>query len=115
MCNQTAIAATMLGVCEAIAYAQKAGLDPATVLQSISSGAAGSWSLSNLAPRILAGNFAPGFYVKHFIKDMTIAAESARAMGLDTPGLDLAKSMYETLQTQGGGDDGTQALFKLYG
>jgi len=115
MCNQTAIAATMLGVCEAIAYAQKAGLDPATVLQSISSGAAGSWSLSNLAPRILAGNFAPGFYVKHFIKDMTIAAESARSMGLDTPGLDLAKSLYETLQTQGGGDDGTQALFKLYG
>jgi len=114
MCNQTVIASTMLGVCEAIAYAQKAGLDPATVLQSISSGAAGSWSLANLAPRILAGDFAPGFYVKHFIKDMTIAAESARAMGLDTPGLDLAKSLYETLQAQGGGDDGTQALFKLY-
>jgi len=114
MCNQTVIASTMLGVCEAIAYAQKAGLDPATVLQSISSGAAGSWSLANLAPRILAGDFAPGFYVKHFIKDMTIAAESARDMGLDTPGLDLAKSLYETLQAQGGGDDGTQALFKLY-
>ena len=114
MCNQIAIAANMLGVCEAIAYAKNAGLDPETVLESISAGAAGSWSLSNLAPRMLAGNFDPGFYVKHFIKDMTIAAGSARAMGLDTPGLDLAKSLYEQLQAQGGGDAGTQGLFKLY-
>ena len=77
-------------------------------------GAAGSWSLSNLAPRILAGNFDPGFYVKHFIKDMTIASDSAKDMGLDTPGLNLAKSLYEKLEAQGGGDDGTQALYKLY-
>lgn len=114
MCNQVAIAAGMLGVCEAMAYAKKSGLDPDTVLQSISAGAASSWSLSNLAPRMLAGNFDPGFYVKHFIKDMTIAAESARAMGLDTPGLDLAKLSYETLEAQGGGDLGTQGLYKLY-
>lgn len=114
MCNQIAIACNMMGVCEAMAYAIKSGLDPDTVLKSISSGAAGSWSLSNLAPRMLAGNFEPGFYVKHFIKDMTIACDSATAMGLDTPGLELAKSLYEKLQTLGGGDDGTQALFKLY-
>ncbi|MDT8391649.1 MAG: NAD(P)-dependent oxidoreductase [Lentisphaeria bacterium] len=114
MCNQITIASTMLGVCEAMAYAEKSGLDPETVLRSISAGAAGSWSLSNLAPRMLAGQFEPGFYVKHFIKDMTIAADSARAMGLDTPGLDLAKSLYEALQAKGGADDGTQGLYKLY-
>ena len=114
MCNQIAIAANMLGVCEALAYASTSGLDPDTVLKSISAGAAGSWSLTHLAPRMLAGNFEPGFYVKHFIKDMTIAAASAKAMGLTTPGLDLARDMYEKLQAQGGGDKGTQALFKLY-
>jgi 3-hydroxyisobutyrate dehydrogenase len=114
MCNQIAIAAGMLGVCEALAYANRAGLDPETVLKSIASGAAGSWSLSNLAPRMMAGNFAPGFFVKHFIKDMTIASDSAKAMGLDAPGLELAKSMYERLAAGGGDDDGTQALYKLY-
>ena len=114
MCNQIAIAAGMLGVCEAIAYARKSGLDPTTVLSSIESGAAGSWSLSNLGPRIIAGNFAPGFYVKHFIKDMTIASTSADSLELETPGLDLAKRMYEKLAAQGGEDFGTQALFKLY-
>lgn len=114
MCNQIAIAGTMLGVAEAIAYAEKSGLDPNTVLKSIESGAAGSWSLSNLAPRIIAGNFDPGFYVKHFIKDMTIASESAKHMDLSTPGLDLAKAQYEKLAERGGEDDGTQALYKLY-
>jgi len=114
MCNQIAIASNMMGVCEAMAYAIKSGLDPDTVLQSISSGAAGSWSLSNLAPRMLAGDFDPGFYVKHFIKDMSIAYDSARSMGVDTPGLALAKALYEKLQALGGGDDGTQALFKRY-
>lgn len=114
MCNQIAIAAGMLGVCEALAYARKSGLDPCVVLQSIESGAAGSWSLSNLGPRMIDGNFAPGFYVKHFIKDMTIAVESAEAMGLDVPGLQLAKRLYERLAAQGGNDDGTQALFRLY-
>lgn len=114
MCNQIAIAAGMLGVCEAIAYADKAGLDPDTVLKSIEAGAAGSWSLSNLGPRIIAGNFEPGFYVKHFIKDMSIALESAREMGLDTPGLALAKQLYEKLAEAGEENSGTQALFKLY-
>ena len=114
MCNQIAIASAMLGVCEAISYANQSGLDPETVLSSISSGAAGSWSLSNLAPRMIAGNFDPGFFVKHFIKDMRIASDSAEAMNLDTPGLNLALSLYEKLQSEGGGDYGTQALLKLY-
>ncbi|MFO7942623.1 MAG: NAD(P)-dependent oxidoreductase [Bacillota bacterium] len=114
MCNQIAIASNMLGVCEAIAYAENAGLDPETVLESIGSGAAGSWSLSNLAPRMLADNFAPGFYVKHFIKDMTIALESAREMGLMTPGLELSLSLYQRLAKQGDEDAGTQALIKLF-
>ncbi|MBM9513610.1 NAD(P)-dependent oxidoreductase [Desulfogranum marinum] len=114
MCNQIAIAAGMMGVCEAFAYAEKAGLDPKNVLKSIESGAAGSWSLSNLVPRIIAGDFAPGFYVKHFIKDMAIAIEAADSMGLDVPGLKLAKSLYVKLAEAGGEDYGTQALYKLY-
>jgi len=115
MCNQIAIASNMLGVCEALAYARAAGLDPQTVLKSLSAGAAGSWLLSHAAPRMLAGNFAPGFYVKHFIKDMKIALESAEEMHLDLPGLALARRMYEKLAAAGGGEDGTQALFRLYG
>jgi 3-hydroxyisobutyrate dehydrogenase len=114
MCNQIAIASGMLGICEAIHYARSSGLDPDTVLKSIESGAAGSWSLSNLAPRILKEDFAPGFYVKHFIKDMQIAIESAEEMGLELPGLKLAKTLYNRLAADGGGDFGTQALFKLY-
>jgi len=114
MCNQIAIASNMIGVCEAMAYARRSGLDPETVLKSISSGAAGSWSLSNLAPRMLADNFAPGFFVKHFIKDMRIAIESADAMGLNLPGLKLAKQLYDDLAARGCENDGTQALFKLY-
>ena len=114
MCNQIAIAGGMMGVCEALAYAKEAGLDPNAVLTSIESGAAGSWSLSNLGPRILAGNFEPGFYAKHFIKDMKIALESAEEMGLELPGLALARSLYERLSDMGFGDKGTQALFRLY-
>jgi 3-hydroxyisobutyrate dehydrogenase len=114
MANQIAIASTMIGVCEALAYAKKSGLDVDAVLKSISGGAAGSWSLSNLAPRIMAGNFAPGFYVKHFIKDMKIAIESAQKMKLDLPGLQLAKKLYDRLASEGGADFGTQALYKLY-
>ncbi|MEM6394484.1 MAG: NAD(P)-dependent oxidoreductase [Planctomycetota bacterium] len=114
MCNQIAVAAGMLGVCESLAYAQHAGLDPATVLQSIAAGAAGSWALSNLAPRILEGDLDPGFYIKHFIKDMTIATESAESLGLDAPTLQLALDQYKTLADQGHGDSGTQALIKLY-
>ncbi|PEB39002.1 NAD(P)-dependent oxidoreductase [Bacillus pseudomycoides] len=113
MCNQIAIASNMIGVCEAILYANKAGLDPTTVLKSIETGAAGSWSLSNLAPRMIKGDFEPGFYIKHFIKDMKIAIESAEEMKLYTPGLKLAKSLYEELQADGKEDKGTQALFSL--
>lgn len=114
MSNQIAIASNMMGVCEAMAYAKKAGLDPKLVLKSIESGAAGSWSLSNLAPRMLDGDFRPGFYIKHFIKDMKIALESAEEMGLKTPGLKLALSLYEELAEKGEENSGTQALFKYY-
>lgn len=114
MCNQIAIASNMIGVCEAVVYAEKAGLDPRTVLQSISSGAAGSWSLSNLAPRIIDGNFEPGFYIKHFIKDMNIALDEAEAMDMMTPGLALAKKMYAELSEKGEENSGTQALYKYW-
>lgn len=114
MCNQIAIASTMMGVCEAMTYAQKAGLNPHRVLQSIETGAAGSWSLSNLAPRMLKEDFAPGFYVKHFIKDMSIAIEAATEMDLQLPGLQLAQKLYKQLAESGGEEEGTQALFKLY-
>lgn len=114
MCNQIAIATNMIGVCEALAYAQKAGLDAETVLASIASGAAGSWSLSNLAPRILQGDFEPGFYVKHFLKDMNIALAEAEAMQVELPGLELARGMYDKLVEQGFSDKGTQALYKSY-
>ncbi len=114
MANQMAIAAGMLGVCEALAYVKQAGLDPETVLDSIGAGAAGSWSLNNLGPRILKGDFAPGFFIKHFIKDMDIASKSSKTLGLDTPGLDLALSMYRQAAQKGMADDGTQGLYKLY-
>lgn len=114
MCNQIAIASTMIGVVEAMVYAEKAGLDPLNVLKSIESGAAGSWSLSNYAPRMIAGNFAPGFYIKHFIKDMIIALDTAKEMRMETPGLELAKSLYERLSSMGDENSGTQALYKLY-
>ena len=114
MCNQIAIASGMIGISEAMAYAGKAGLEPFTVLKSIEPGAAASWSLSNLSPRALKGDFAPGFYVKHFIKDMRIAIESAEEMGLDLPGLKLTKTLYLKLAAQGGEDFGTQALLKIY-
>ncbi len=110
MSNQIAIAANMVGVCEALAYARAAGLDPARVLQSIAGGAAGSWSLGNLAPRMLAGDYAPGFYVKHFVKDLGIALDAAAAMRLDLPGLTLAERLYRELRDAGEGDSGTQAL-----
>ncbi|MDN3014941.1 NAD(P)-dependent oxidoreductase [Paenibacillus sp. BSR1-1] len=114
MCNQIAIASNMMGVCEAIIYAEKAGLDPEKVLQSITTGAAGSWSLSNLAPRMLQGNFEPGFYIKHFIKDMKIALDEAELMGTEFPGLSLAKSLYDLLAEKGEGNSGTQALYKYW-
>ncbi|WP_101842964.1 NAD(P)-dependent oxidoreductase [Halobacillus sp. Marseille-P3879] len=114
MCNQIAIASTMIGVTEALVYAEKAGLDPDSVLESISGGAAGSWSLSNLTPRVIKRDFSPGFFIKHFIKDMSIAVESAEEMGIDLPGLKLAKKMYEDLAGNGEENAGTQALYKYY-
>jgi 3-hydroxyisobutyrate dehydrogenase len=110
MVNQTVIATMMIGVCEGLLYAYKAGLDLNTVLQSITLGAAGSWSLSNLGPRIINGNFDPGFFVEHFIKDMGIALAEARRMDLSLPGLALANSLYIALKAQGHGRDGTHAL-----
>lgn len=114
MCNQIAIASNMIGVCEAIIYAEKAGLNPESVLKSITTGAAGSWSLSNLAPRMLNGNFEPGFYIKHFIKDMKIALDEAEQMEMKVPGLALAKSLYDQLAVMGEENSGTQALYKYW-
>jgi 3-hydroxyisobutyrate dehydrogenase len=110
MVNQTLIATLMIGVCEALLYAYKAGLDLPTVLQSVAPGAAGSWSLSNLGPRIIANNFDPGFFVEHFIKDMGIALAEANRMGLSLPGLALAHQLYTALKAQGHGRDGTHSL-----
>ncbi|MEC0302367.1 NAD(P)-dependent oxidoreductase [Terribacillus saccharophilus] len=112
--NQVTIASNMVGVCEAIAYAEHAGMDPSKVLQSITTGAAGSFSLSNLAPRMIKGDYDPGFYVKHFIKDMKLALEAANEMGMTTPGLELSLSLYERLAENGDEDLGTQALIKLF-
>ena len=114
MCNQITIASNMIGVTEALVYAQKAGLDPNRVLQSITSGAAGSWSLSNLVPRMIKGDFEPGFYIKHIIKDMNIALEEAEKMGMDAPGLALSKTLYDQLAEAGEENSGTQALYKWY-
>jgi 3-hydroxyisobutyrate dehydrogenase len=110
MVNQILIATGMVGVCEALLYGYKAGLDLNVVLQSVSTGAAGSWSLSNLGPRIIAGNFEPGFFVEHFIKDMGIALAESKRMGLSMPGLALAHQLYIALAAQGHARDGTHAL-----
>ena len=110
MVNQTLIATNMIGVCEALLYAHKSGLDLPTVMESVASGAAGSWSLSNLGPRIIDNNFDPGFFVEHFIKDMGIALDEAKRMGISLPGLALAHQLYLALQAQGHGRDGTHAL-----
>ncbi len=108
--NQVLIAGNMIGVCEGLLYAYKAGLDLDTVMQSVAGGAAGSWSLSNLGPRIIANNFAPGFFVEHFIKDLGIALAEAKRMGLCLPGLALANQLYISLAAHGQGRAGTQAL-----
>ena len=110
MVNQTLIASALVGVCEALLYAHRAGLDLPTVLRSVASGAAGSWQLSNLGPRIIEGDFEPGFFVEHFIKDMGIALLEAERMRLSLPGLALAKQLHQALQAQGHGRDGTHAL-----
>ena len=114
LANQVAIASGMVAVCEALAFARATGLDAATVLESISGGAAGSWGLSNLAPRVLKGDFAPGFYVRHFTKDLGLALAAARASGAALPGLELAARLYAEVEQAGDGDLGTQALARLY-
>lgn len=111
MVNQTLIAGNMIGVCEALLYAKKSGLDLDTVLKSVSGGAAGSWSLSNLAPRILKSDFAPGFMVEHFVKDLGIALEECRRMNIRLQGLELAERLYRKTMEQGHAKDGTQALY----
>ena len=110
MANQILIATNMIGVCESLLYGYKAGLDLPTMLQSVGPGAAGSWSLNNLGPRIMANNFDPGFFVEHFIKDMGIALEEARRMGLCLPGLALGEQLYLSVKAKGWGRNGTHAL-----
>jgi 3-hydroxyisobutyrate dehydrogenase len=110
MCNQIVIAGTMVGVCESLIYGTRAGLNLETMLQSIKSGAAGCWTLENLAPRVLKRNFDPGFVVEHFIKDMGIALAEAGRMKLSMPGLALVHQLYVAVQAQGHGRKGTHAL-----
>jgi 3-hydroxyisobutyrate dehydrogenase len=110
MVNQILIASNMIGVCEALLYGYKSGLDLKTVLQSVGAGGAASWSLNNLGPRIIDRNFEPGFFVEHFIKDMGIALDEAKRMGLCLPGLALANQLYLAVQAQGWGKKGTHAL-----
>ena len=111
MVNQILIASSMVGLCESLLYATRSGLNPETVLCSVSTGAAGSWSLSNLAPRILKEDYSPGFFVNHFVKDLEIVLEEAVRMNIDLPGVSLAKRLYEQLKSLGHGDKGTQALW----
>jgi 3-hydroxyisobutyrate dehydrogenase len=111
MCNQIAIAGIMVGVCESLLYGRRAGLDLERMLESIRGGAAACWTLDNLAPRILAGNFNPGFFVEHFIKDMEIALDEARRSNLPLPGLALVHQLYVGLRARGHGRSGTQALY----
>jgi 3-hydroxyisobutyrate dehydrogenase len=110
MVNQILIATGMIGVCEALLYGFKAGLNLETVLESVASGAAGSWSLSNYGPRIIAGNFDPGFFVEHFIKDMGIALAESKRMGIAVPGLALAEQLYQAVAAQGHARKGTHSL-----
>ncbi len=110
MVNQILIATNMIGVCEALVYGARAGLDLTTVLQSVGSGAAGSWSLNNLGPRMIGGDFDPGFYVEHFLKDLGIALAESKRLNLALPGLALAEQLYRAVAAQGHARDGTQAL-----
>jgi 3-hydroxyisobutyrate dehydrogenase len=110
LCNQIVIASTMIGVCESLLYGYKAGLDLPRMLESVRGGAAACWTLDHLAPRMLARNFDPGFFVEHFVKDMGIALQESWRMGLTLPGLAMAHQLYLSVQSQGHGRCGTQAL-----
>ena len=113
MANQIAISGCVAAVCEAIAYAKRCGLDPQDMFDAISTGAAGSWQLTNNGQKIINGDYAPGFYVKHFIKDMNIALDEAQARDLDLTVLHRVRDKYDELAAQGGADEGTQALIKV--
>lgn len=115
MCNQLVIASTIMGVCEGLAYARSAGLDPQVVLECISGGAAGSFQLTVMGPKIVKGDFAPGFMIEHFLKDLSIALAEADRMGLRLPGAGQARKLYAQLVEQGHAREGTQALARLYG
>ena len=110
LCNQIVIAGTMIGVCESLLYGSKAGLDLNKMLDSIRGGAAACWTLDHLAPRILQRNFDPGFFVEHFVKDMGLALEESKCMGLAMPGLTLVHQLYQAVQQLGHGRSGTHAL-----
>lgn len=114
MANQIAIAGCVTGVAEAVRYGQISGLDTQNMLSCISAGAAGSWQMSNNGPKMLKGDYAPGFFIQHFIKDMRIAQEEAQKRGAELPVLQLVLSMYESLQEDGRANDGTQAIIEWY-
>lgn len=114
MANQIAIAGAVAGVAEAISYAEEAGLDPVETLTTISSGAAGSWQMSNNGMKMAREDYAPGFYIKHFIKDMALAVEEADARALNLPVLRDVLNMYRDMEKDGLGDEGTQAIIKAY-
>jgi 3-hydroxyisobutyrate dehydrogenase len=111
VCNQIVVAGTIIGVCESLFYGQRAGLNLDTMLQSIRGGAAACWTLENLAPRVLKGNFDPGFFVDHFVKDMGIALDECRRMQISLPGLQVVHDVYRRVQELGHGRKGTHALF----
>ena len=112
LANQLVIAGSMIGVCEALLYARRQGLAPLQVIEILEKGAAQSWTLSNLGRRIVQDDFAPGFYVEHFIKDLGLAVDESRRAGLNLPGLQLAHTLYQRLAAMGHGRAGTQALMK---
>ena len=114
MSNQIVIASTIMGVCEGLAYAKGAGLDSAALLQCIGGGAAGGFQLNVMGARIAKGDFAPGFFIEHFLKDLGIALAEAENMGIDLPGASLARKLYNEMADKGQGRLGTQALFQLY-
>ncbi|HPR81389.1 MAG TPA: NAD(P)-dependent oxidoreductase [Enterococcus sp.] len=114
MANQIMIAGTMTGMTEMLVYANQAGLDLSKILDTLAGGSAANWSMINYSPRILAENYSPGFFVKHFVKDLKIALDEANNMGIDLPSTTLAEQLYEKLEKAGYGDDGTQALIKLW-
>ena len=114
MANQIAISGAAIGMVESLTYAKAAGIDLTKIQEAVSTGSGGSWQMTNMAPRAIAGNFDPGFYIKHFIKDMKIAVDEAKATGTHLPGLELVLSQYEKLQGQGLEDLGTQGLYQLY-